>query len=390
MFCFRLFVINLAVTLIITESPAAAFTIRQTKTTTLKPLLDLTGEASALLEVRHDLPKTNNVKGNLEGVPIKYGTKTPRKFANILDIAKKSTVRNNAPTSTVEFVNESVKPNDIVTITNPRRTEDYSNNVNLEKEKKIKGIRNDDSRDKTNENRSYTKVESIEETSTTNSDIQKTTISFKDETTLSEPDTIEPATRVNNQKESLNGEASSSLPWKTYTTIDRKRTTTVNPESLTSTEAIEVLDKSETITTKITWDKSNVTLTPLIDDFGKELITDLKVQTISNDVDTSSVPYTGSIDNNSPVPEPEKITGSTDSARDKAYTLGHISSKRAGFLDLTVKETATEKTSTDYSDGATFNETQLIGAMFEIDDGLESKKIGVESQGQLVSSKALQ
>ncbi|CAH0748577.1 unnamed protein product [Diatraea saccharalis] len=446
---FGSFAIYLAVILIISESPVSAFTIRWTRTTTLKPSIDLTGQESALLEVKHDIPKTNNGKGNIFQKVISSTSKdmiktekekeTPtRTSRNSLKFEKGS----NKMTSTTTMFksNKNLQPfhtstkvttpiNDSTQLVTSPSTIINGSRTKLDdtiKEKKINSrseqttvgyaIKNNDqttvNKIKGDKNNIDLTTEVLEtttqrlaassqrliESTPQNSNILDTSNTkmtndpstttdmtiMASESHMFNTGTENVVTDIKESTETMVVEASSYMStnpsWKKYTNIERGYTKPLKVESF-STEAIELLMNAETVPIKTTLENvANITSITSLKKLNQQLTTNAETNITRNNESATSklVPTDPSIINSS-----GSATLSLNTATDNV-----VESKRAGFIDLTAKQNDTEVITT--TDNFTFNETELIGAMFEAElneNDSSDIKNGSESQSQLVDDE---
>lgn len=172
-------------------------------------------------------------------------------------------------------------------------------------------------------------------------------------------------------------------PWKIYTTIDRKRTSTED-----TTASDKDMASAETAQTRVSLEKAfSNTPIPSIEKLQNDLInaqvsTTKKLETINaTETNVTSAP-------NIETSTTPKMTTASETETSKL----EIVSKRAGYIDN--KETTTPKpeeaTTSEYPAKVSANDTEMFSAMYETEPGevdvTENKNAtGFESQSQLVS-----
>ncbi|RVE55349.1 hypothetical protein evm_000247 [Chilo suppressalis] len=433
--------------MIISESSVDAFTIQQwSGTTTLKPTFDLTEQESALLEVRNDLPKVNNAKGNVfqkettfvpkhifeaqigTNAPTRTSENTPEVNNKMTETSSTSKLPSKNALQTFGVTNKVTQP--IYDLTNPGNFQSTIINEEINTTTDKQGVTTliPNNATITYAGPSENKISVSNKNDQSNVDL---TTLFVEDTTLviqnisedtlvateESPLLSETTPHTNNNdpftntdmtiletettsiigKENIAGdietptetmavEASSYITtnpsWKTYTTIERKRTKPLEIEN-PSTGSRELLAKAETIPVKFTLENAeNDTPIPSLKELNQELMSNAKTQHTRSNVEDSThsstnQPTTASLG--------AKLT-STLNVRTSPDNI--VSSKRAGYLDLTADQADSQtKTTTDI---LSINETELVGALFEVDpqenDGPEMKN-GSESQSQMAEDE---
>lgn len=181
--------------------------------------------------------------------------------------------------------------------------------------------------------------------------------------------------------------------WKKYTVIERKRIITTTEAEGTSTEKLEELEKAESISSRVTLDNF-VSATPIqsLEELRQEFISDAKGTTMKDQEGDKDMYLTTQTPANVLEPENKQLplTPSIDTTTETKADF--VASKRAGYLDLSEKQTTTTSDDvniTSIDDIIISNETELLGSLYEIEtqeDSPEVKNSSIaESQSQLVS-----
>lgn len=445
-FHFRSFTILLLIELAVLESQVNAFTIQRIQGTNdsaadliqsesaLQTKGDITPNDVKVIDIKHD--------GIQKFFPIETTTKTE-------DIRKSVDSKDNVPTLSSSTTNFDYEEED-ETVSNSVSTLSTAEDVNESGEDATESSKNTDVQQTTQATASTTREnESKSETSTitsteinvsietttkdeeetdsatissekqettttithsteiTNSDVEPATTqltkrSTNPETTTPEVvnttrseiiTTNEPINETDKSTESLIGSQSSATTvpyWKKYTIIDRKRTSSTTEENtLTSTEKDELIPAGSA--------QSSISLEKAF-----SITSDIpSLENLKNDLlqQTSKLSTTESTkDVNTKSPIPFETSSSTSlEFNERTNRIGVVSSKRAGFLDMSSRstaETTTEVISETTKDviSTTLNITTSTGISQPVTatlkdqfgEKISKKETGMASQSQLV------
>ncbi|KAL4709103.1 hypothetical protein ACJJTC_015642 [Scirpophaga incertulas] len=368
-----LFAIYLAATLITSEAPVSALAAPWAKTTTLRSSYDLSGEGSALLGIRHDAPKTYNIKGSPNPSLVKNERLSPsRTSPNFLEDRKSN--RHNEITTSYQIT--SLKPNESTTSSNQ-----YDNF-------KILTVSNSNTRTPYMYGFKTNTRDSNNRTGPLNDRTIIVNTSPLNEHIKSLRKRITPIAKFVSTTTEASNVITIQPTWKMYTNIERKPLSTMLLKSDQSSDRSEELEKSETVTIKVTLEDKNVKMTP-----GDYLQGDRQHKTqVTRDVANillHSSPITEKV--KSTVTESKKerdniteLASSTE--RTTAHTEERLSSKRAGFLDASVKRTVTEAANTSqYADRVTTTEKQSTITKTEMNEqNVTNKVYAITPPSQLV------